>query len=173
MTPRRRRLWVLLAASVVLILFVAAYRFVSGPRQPAVPAEILFPTNVSLAARVHAFESAYERHWAARRQRDADGALRELLSAIGVWTTWETAYGKDGASARLVAYRRALFHLFGEETWIVFGEWAAPGLEGTGEVGFLLFTRADSPTRFSNPASAPSPTSSSRATALSNATIAA
>lgn len=139
--------WVLVIALLILGAGGAwVGREVVRARRPAeIRPELLFPNNISAAIRVSDFEGAFDRHWLARGKDDSDEAIEQLLRALGVWDLWLEEYGQRSARSRIKAYKTALFRLMGTEGWVVFGEWAPPGLEGTGEVALLLFLRADSP----------------------------
>lgn len=110
------------------------------------------PPRVSLALRVTGLEAAFARHWLRRGWGSADdkgdAAVREILTSLGAWEEWTDKYGEDGASRRYAAYKKALFQLVGEETWIVFGDGGEGKItEGTAEnpsdIALLLFMRED------------------------------
>jgi len=110
-------------------------------RRPA-PIEALLPDAYSLAVRVSGFERGFLRHWALRGRDQTTEAVIEVLRSLELWPQWELKYGPDGARTRIEAYRRALFELAGEETWLVFGAW--PGPEGSEEPALMLYSREDS-----------------------------
>jgi hypothetical protein len=146
LTPRRWRWIVALFLVAVLALgSFGAYEWIRARRPPEVRPEILFPNNIAAAVKIVDSEGAFARHWAGRGSSNDDEAIEQLLRAVGLWDVWLAEYGQRSARSRIRAYKNAFFSLFGSECWVVFGEWAAPGLEGTGEVALLLFIRADSP----------------------------
>lgn len=146
MKRRARRLTLAGAALLILLSLLWWGRGLLPKRSVVeVAPELLFPPNISVAMRVTDFESAFGRHWASRGNDDSEDALEQLLRSLGVWDGWVERYGQRSARSRIKAYKTAVFELLGSEGWFVFGEWAAPGLEGTGEVSLLLFLRADSP----------------------------
>ncbi len=112
------------------------------------------PPRASLALRVTGLEAAFARHWLRRGRSDAqaaDAAIREILTSLGTWDDWTQEYGEDGASTRYAAYKKALFQLVGEETWIVFGDGGEANHAEIGEdtsddssdIALLLFMRED------------------------------
>lgn len=144
----KRRRWAGLVAALFLALALFSawgVRRYFAPRPEAVPVEIFLPTRVSAALRISGFENAFLRHWMARGRDDTDAAALEVLKAMGIWEGWVSQYSESGARTRIGAYRKAVFQLLGREAWIVFGEWAAPGLEGTGDAALLVFILQDSP----------------------------
>lgn len=115
--PGRYGLWV----GAALIASLIALKLLFRPTSAEVPAAALFPDQVSVALKVARVEERLERHWLARGAADSGPAFEELLDALGFWQGWNESYGETGARARVTAYRRAIFDLFGRETWVVFG----------------------------------------------------
>jgi hypothetical protein len=109
----------------------------STPRREATPLERFWPDRPAAAVRLGGLETAWRRHWQGRPETTPETALRDVLEATGDWPKMVAEHGEIEAWGRVKLIPRVLFETFGEESWLLLGEWGGDA-PGEGEAGLVL-----------------------------------
>lgn len=151
MKTRPPLLWIA-AIGFLLLLGPPAMLWLTAPKpDPALPIERFMPARLSAALVLRRPRLAWDRHWNTRPGPAPEDALQAILEAMDTWPRWIKKYGELRSRLRLQLYQGAFFQAFGEETWLVFGDWggiprdAGPAGVATVSTGFVAFIRGDTP----------------------------
>jgi hypothetical protein len=134
MRPSKR--W-LAAMAALLVLAPPALLVVFAPQRRPAPLALYMPDRIGAVARLGDLEAAWQSHWKGRPVATPDGAMRDLMAAVGAWDRLVAKRGQAQAQARVRWLPQAIANAIGRESRLFFGEWggAAPS---QGQVGLAL-----------------------------------